>query len=210
MYSIITTEGFIIDSRPRGEAGKLLYIFTKEYGLVMATAQGIRLEKSKLKYFVQDHSFGLFSFVKGKEYWRLTNAQELVLGKKDEKRGSVSVKKYGKNHDELLARVAMLLKKLLHGEESNESLFEVIFRLSDFDIDIVEGIDRIQTEKLYQTVESLIVLRIFHRLGYIGDIADLNTLLTTNDISQEILANVEKNRVFINKHINKAIVESHL
>src|SRR5690349_10081885 len=75
MYSIITTEGFIIDSRPSGEAGKLLYIFTKDHGLVMATAQGIRLEKSKLRYFIQDYSFGVYSFVKGKEYWRLTNAQ---------------------------------------------------------------------------------------------------------------------------------------
>ncbi|MEK9177832.1 MAG: recombination protein O N-terminal domain-containing protein, partial [Patescibacteria group bacterium] len=76
MYSITTTPGFIIDSRPYGEAGRLMSIFTRELGLVRATAQGIRLEKSKLRYSSQLYSFGIFSFVCGKEFWRLTNARE--------------------------------------------------------------------------------------------------------------------------------------
>jgi len=76
MYSIQTTPGFIIDSRTYGEAGKMLFIFTRDLGLVMAVAQGIRFERSKLRPFTQDYSFGEFSFVRGKEMWRLTSAQE--------------------------------------------------------------------------------------------------------------------------------------
>ena len=77
-YTIITTPGFIIGSRPRGEAGKLLSIFTRDLGLVLASAQGIRLEKSKLRYAARDYSFGEYSFVKGKEFWRLTDARDFV------------------------------------------------------------------------------------------------------------------------------------
>ena len=52
----------------------MISIFTRDLGLVFASAQGIRFEKSKLRPFTRDYSFGQFSFVKGKEYWRLTGA----------------------------------------------------------------------------------------------------------------------------------------
>jgi chromosome segregation protein len=74
MHPIHTTPGFIIDSRPYGEAGKLLSIFTRDFGLVTTSASGIRFEKSKLRYHSQDYSFGSFSLVRGKELWRLTSA----------------------------------------------------------------------------------------------------------------------------------------
>lgn len=226
MYSIITTDGFIIDSRPSGEAGKLLYIFTRDHGLVMATAQGIRLEKSKLRYFIQDYSFGTYSFVKGKEYWRLTNAQESQEERrmKNEECESLELQEERrmKNEEcesqkanktrlgdkkELVAKVALLLKKMLHGEEANPALFDVVESLRAI---CAEG--RPPRVGLYNdsALESLIVLRIFHKLGYIGDMKELNLLLNNNDISGEILATVEINRVFINTQINKAIKESHL
>src|SRR3989338_4347951 len=76
MNPIHTTPGFIIASRPYGETGKILSIFTRDIGLVGAVAQGIRLEKSKLRYHTQDYSFGTFSFVRGRELWRLTDARD--------------------------------------------------------------------------------------------------------------------------------------
>jgi len=196
MYSIITTLGFVIDSRPYGESGKLLYIFTRDHGLVVATAQGIRLEKSKLRYFIQDYSFGLFSFVKGKEYWRLTNAQESEAGSRELGDGSQEV---GGGSLELRAKIALLLKKMLQGEEPHPELF-----------DVISVLDLYESRLRLHLVESLIVLRIFHKLGYIGNITELNSLLVSNQISEEILSNVEKNRVFINQNINKAIKESHM
>lgn len=208
MYSIITTEGFVIDSRPYGEAGKLLYIFTRDHGLVLATAQGIRLEKSKLRYFIQDYSFGVFSFVKGKEYWRLTNAQETGNVRLETRDRSLDVGNREDKYDhvagfgfELRAKIALLLKKMLQGEEPHPELFDVISVL-----DLYESRLRLHQD----LVESLIVLRIFHKLGYIGNIPEINPLLASNEISEEILSIVEKNRVFINQNINKAIKESHM
>jgi DNA repair protein RecO (recombination protein O) len=112
MHTIHTTEGFIIDSRPYGEADKLLSIFTRDFGLVMATAQGIRLEKSKLRYYCQDYSFGTFSLVRGKEFWRLTSAQ-----------GS-DAPQPAAPAEPLFARIAQLLRRLIHGEEPVPGLYE--------------------------------------------------------------------------------------
>src|SRR3989344_7462999 len=119
MYSIRTTPGLIIGSRPSGEAGKIFSIFTRDLGLVRATASGIRLERSKLRYHTSEYSFGLFSLVRGKEYWRLTSAAEsggLVIGR-DAGRGAGY---------EIIFRMAMLLERLLHGEEANSELFDCI------------------------------------------------------------------------------------
>ena len=86
----------------------MLSIFTRDLGLVTAVAQGIRFEKSKLRAFIQDYSFGFFSLVKGKEFWRLTGGQEIVNIESQDvivERGVA----------ELIARLALLLRRLLQG-----------------------------------------------------------------------------------------------
>jgi DNA repair protein RecO (recombination protein O) len=190
MYSIHTTPGFILSSRPYGEAGKLLSIFTEEFGLVRATAQGIRVEKSKLRPFIQDYSFGLYSFVRGKEYWRLTNAQEI----------DVPVQT-----NELTARIASLLSRLLQGEEAHVELFKVLDSLLAF---ISKG-DMTDPEP-WKTLESLVVIRILHRLGYIPAIAGLELEISSNSIDSHMLKHIEGKRAEMNIHINRALKESHL
>lgn len=188
MYSVHTTPGFIIDSRPYGEAGKILSIFTRDLGLIQATAQGIRFERSKLRYFAQEYSMGLFSVVRGKEYWKLTGAQESASRPEMK---------------ELAARIALLLRRLLHGEEPNPELFECIWDFVRFDLDISRS-------DLALALESLIVLRILHFLGYIGDDPALNIYLKSKDITTQTLMDIAAKRIIVNQHINKALRESHL
>src|SRR3989344_458642 len=157
MHIIHTTPGFIIKSRPRGESGKLLSIFTRDLGLVLATAQGIRLEKSKLRYHSQEYSFREFSFVRGKEFWRLTNAQSYV---------SAPV------GDDLVIRIALLLRRLLHGEEANPELFDHISKSFSFLMNLSEILDEQRN-----MLESVIVLRVLYFLGYVGKDKNLDARL---------------------------------
>ncbi|MEN9912727.1 MAG: hypothetical protein RLY66_135 [Candidatus Parcubacteria bacterium] len=191
MYAIHTTPGFIIESRPKGEAGKLLYIFTRELGLIMASAQGIRLEKSKLRYHAQEFSLGEFSFVRGKEFWRMTNAQKAE--------NSIS---------EIIPRIALILRRLLHGEEAHQELFDHVQESFSF-IEESKG-STVLTEEHLKTLESLIVFRIVHLLGYVGNDKEVEQDMVTGPLSIKLLDSAMGQRTALNKHINKALRESQL
>lgn len=192
-YSIVTTPGFVISSQPYGEAGKLLHIFTRELGLVLATAQGIRLEKSKLRYSSQEYSLAEFSFVRGKEFWRMTNVTALGLEK---------VNTWALT---LEARLAALLKRFLQGEQANPELFDAVLAFVKF---AAESADLEQSE--LEALESLVMARVLDRLGYIGNDEKLTEYLKNDDIGKELLWEVYKmKKVFIG-HINRGLKESHL
>lgn len=196
MYAIHTTPGFIIGSRPNGEASKLLSIFTSDLGLVRAIATGIRLEKSKLRPFMQEYSFGTFSFVRGKEFWRLTSAQE---------GGAPKSLTSGKSSHELLVRVASLLERLLQGEDPHPELFQCIETTASF----IENSLKLNEEEI-STLESLVVMRILGHLGYVGDSKDFNEILASNNFDIDLLKQLKGKRTAINLLINKALRESHL
>ncbi len=193
MYSIINTSGFIVGSMEKGEADKMLFIFTDKLGFVAAIAQGIRFEKSKLRYYCQDYSFGDFSLVRGKDYYRLTSAQPADYQ---------TVLKVDDPRYELACRVAGLLRRLLQGEESHPELFRVI-RESMLDLG---GSLSPQDVKC---LESVIVYKILFLLGYIEN--DPRTEYIVNEkISAEMLRKASADIGVINPKINKALKFSHL
>ena len=187
-----------MDSKNYGEAGKILRVFTKDYGLIIVIAQGIRLEKSKLRYFIQNYVLTTISVVKGKEFWRLTNASSVPeLDNAD----SVSQSK----NNLLIVRVCKILIRLLQGEEKHEELFNVIF-----DIIIFIYKNKELNQEMLKTLESVIMFRILKLLGYIGKDDGIGEEISTSTIDIIFLdANIDK-RIMINKHVNKALAESHL
>ncbi|HEX7724899.1 MAG TPA: DNA repair protein RecO, partial [Candidatus Paceibacterota bacterium] len=200
MYAIHTTPGFIVDSRPYGEADRLITIFTRDFGLITASALGIRKEASKLRYFCQDYMFGRYSLVRGKEFWRLTSASDLdapvVSGIADVRRDT--------GVDRMLARIAQLLRRLLHGEESNPELYDVMKETATFASAVP------LSEEGLKNLESISVLRIMYLLGYVGNDKMLEPYLSHTELSAELVADAGKHRNAINLHINKALKESHL
>lgn len=115
-YAVYTTKGWILGSSPSGEASKSYSIYTEDFGLVMARAQGVRKLDSKLRYNLDDFSFVTLSLVRGREFWRLTGAQREDLPKG----GEVA-----------RARVLSLVKRLVQGEERNDALFSSLGILLD-------------------------------------------------------------------------------
>jgi len=194
MYAIYTTSGFIVGSKPYGEAGKVLFIFTRDFGLVTAIAQGIRLEKSKLRYGAQDCSLGDFSFVKGKEFWRLTSIGD-----------SRSATDVPQGTRELIARLGILLRRFIQGEDCNIGLFDHIEDCVDF-----LGHRPELTDEQLKTAESIAVFGMLELLGYIGKDPSVQDRLAQKRISVEMLDEMLSDRLVLNKHINKALRESHL
>ncbi|MEK7607351.1 MAG: recombination protein O N-terminal domain-containing protein [Patescibacteria group bacterium] len=114
-YAVYSTRGFILGSTPRGEASKIFLIYTEDFGLVRARAQSVRLLASKLRYNLEDYSFGTFSLVRGREIWRLTGAEKLDLPEL---------------FSLVRARVLNLVKRLVQGEEKNEKLFKILLEVT--------------------------------------------------------------------------------
>ena len=106
---------------------------------------------------------------------------------------------------QLIARLALLLRRLLHGEEPHAELFQVIEARSDF----LNQNESISIEQL-KTLESITVLRMLHALGYIGKDAELNEVKDSNALSAEMLTSLAGKRASMNQHINKALRESQL
>lgn len=187
-HHIYTTPGFIVHSTAHGEAGKYFLVFTRDLGMIGATAQGVRLSQSKLRYHAQDFSYGLFSFVRGKEVWRMTGAKEMEIGKIP-----------GVENRKLYIRILSLLTRLLPGEEKNERLFEVI-----------EEFYKYLGEEENDTVEYLTVFRILFCLGYISSQSPFESLVRHANIDVEILKHTSEWKDRIVKEINNGLKESQL
>lgn len=169
---------------PHGEAGKFLLLFTYDFGMIGATAQGIRLQQSKLRYHIQDGDFSNISIVRGKEVWRLTGAVEIEHEK-------VTV---------LHLKILKLLKRLLHGEDKNDKLFEIV------EVLYVTTINEID----YESIECLTILRILNTLGYIKNNDELLPFLSSTDLNKDLLASFSNIKPKVINTINEALKESQL
>lgn len=172
----------------------MLTIYTREVGLVRAAAQGIRLNKSKLRFTLQDFSYVNVDLVRGKELWRVTSAK------------NISTFPYARKSPQsllLMARVSKLIERLCGGESPSENIFD----------DFVQSLYILDAEKILaaerEALELHLVLRMMHSLGYIGDSKMLAKYLTSGFDAEktEILL---KERQSIIAHINRALSESQL
>jgi DNA repair protein RecO (recombination protein O) len=190
-HTIYTTEGLILKSVNFGEANKYFFIFTKDFGLIKAAAQGVRHLKSKLRYGLTDYSFCQVSVVRGKEIWRLTGAEK-----------KLGLKEIEKNL--LLSRIFSLLLRLLHGEEKNDLLFE----------SVKEGMTFLDENELnannLANLECILALRILFSLGYIGRLGDFDKFTVSPYFTLELLQEMDllKNKAIL--EINKSLKETHL
>jgi DNA repair protein RecO len=193
MHHIYHTEGIILGSKNFGEAGKYYSIFTRDLGMVYASAQGVRKMSSKLRFILQDYSYVKIDLVQGRDFWRVTSASKTNL-----------LDQLSKNPETFAVfyNIANLLKRLLAGIEPNETLF----------VDLINGLsvlEKIETEKDLRNLEAILVLRILNNLGYIGGDEKLQNLVKS-PFEPDLIFEASKSRREILNQINKALKETHL
>ena len=104
-YHIYTTRGLVLSERPVREADRIYNILTRDFGLVRATALGVRKINSKLRGSIEPVSLSNVSLVRGKEHWRLTSAEFIRSFKQ--------------------SRPLSLLENLVAGEAPHPELFDM-------------------------------------------------------------------------------------
>jgi DNA repair protein RecO len=198
MHHIYETNAFVLKNTPHGEADALLTIFTEELGIIFATAQGIRYEKSKLRFATQKLSFCHVSLVRGKGTWRLTNAVPIennFTGLNPEVISSIS-------------RILKLVERLVAGESVDEKLFSIVSSGINFLKDISNRDDF--NKDLALDAEVVIVLRILNRLGYIGSSEQINFYILSDSWDGEVIEKMKSERREALRVINSGIRESQL
>lgn len=75
MHVVHHTEAIVLKSAIHGEANKRLWLFTREFGLIVAVMQGVRKPSAKLPAHSADYSLIRADLVKGREVWRLISAR---------------------------------------------------------------------------------------------------------------------------------------
>ena len=193
MHHIHHTEGIILGSRNFGEAGKYYSIFTRDLGMIYASAQGVRKMSSKLRFILQDFVYVKIDLVQGKDFWRVTSASK-----------TNQLEQIYKNRAtfKVVSNIANLLKRLLAGVEKNEVLF----------IDLIKGLfvlEKAVTENDLRNIEVIIVLRILNNLGYIGGNETLQNLVQS-PFEENLIFEVAKSRGTVLRQINKALKATHL
>lgn len=193
MHHIYHTEGIILDSRNFGEAGRYYSIFTRDLGMIFASAQGVRKMSSKLRFVLQDFAYIKIDLVKGKDIWRVTSASKTNELENLSRKPEIL---------KVLVNISRLLKRLLAGEETNPDLFA----------DLLAGFSVLEKAKEFSeihNIEAIIVLRMLNNLGYIGG-GDAFSGFTNSPFEKDLIFEAGKSRLKILNEINKALRETHL
>ena len=188
-----------MSNRNFGETGKYYSIFTRDLGMINASAQGVRKMSSKLRFVLQDFSYIKVDLVQGRDFWRITSAS-----KTNELEDLIR----NQNTYAIFYNIASLLKRLLTGVEPNKMLFsDLVHGLS-----VLEDIARqkhTNMEEELNNAEIIIVLRILNNLGYIGGSEKLSKLVKS-PFEKDLIFEVSSSRREILKHINQALRETDL
>jgi DNA repair protein RecO (recombination protein O) len=194
MHPIYHTEALILASYPKGEANVAYLLLTKDMGVFYAVAQGVRLEKSKLRYSLQDFSFARIDLVRGKDVWRITSATIL------ETFPQVYKTEQGMR---FLAHTAKLIKRLVRGEVSHPSLLpDTLTALRFFNQPTIDP-------ALYTPVSFVLFLRILRELGYVPQKPEISPYLSEVFIPENIDPVTFPKKLFL-EEIHQALVESQL
>jgi DNA repair protein RecO (recombination protein O) len=116
---IYRTEGIIIRTADLGELDRLISIYTKGYGKILARAISARKKESKLKGFLQNFTYARFSLAKSRTIDIVTDVEV------------IDTFSYLHNHLENLCYAfyfSELIDKLIAGPEMDENVWRLVLR----------------------------------------------------------------------------------
>lgn len=188
----ITVEGIIISRRSSGEGSVRVTFYTDALGLVYALARSAREERSKLRPHLQVGTSGTFTFIKGREVWRVTGAVSAE---------NVFFSLKSSFSKEATARVLKIVRQFVRGEGSDPYLFSTL-------INFLHAMPQIESESV-QDAECVAVLRVLSALGYVREDTMTSVFLDTR-YDENVLTRARRVRAELVHSINEGISASGL
>ncbi len=193
-HQIYHTDAFVLGSANMGEANKYIFLFTRELGVVGAAAQSVRSIASKLRFSLQDFSYTRVDLVKGKQVWRITNAE-----RQDAFSGIVADKEKMRVYVKLLG----VIRRLCSDEEPNGALFELLYQNFSY------LAEETFTKETLESFELILLLQMLKNLGYLRTFAG-GEEFAHSPMSQALLEKAQEKKGMLIQEINHALKESQL
>jgi recombinational DNA repair protein (RecF pathway) len=151
-YRKYKTKAIIIGMRNHGEGSRLVFMLTRDLGLLVARGQSLREQRSKMRYHLQYGQRCAIDLVRGKEFWRL------VGGEKEQETVFCPRGIYW------FSRCAELVRSLVGFDEHNAELFDV-FALG------VASLHRYAHThtRVVDSIGQVFMATLLDELGYWGD-----------------------------------------
>ncbi len=196
MHPIHHTEAFVLKSIESGEANKRVWLFTKEYGLIVATVQGVRKPGAKLRAHITDYCFINADIVKGRDVWRLVSAQ-------------IQENPFVGDYDKLRARsyirALSLVQRFCIEEGVEPEVFDHLFAVMKTLTTISDGAGLPAQAGFFDTV---VLWKILVQLGYLELSSDLEELFHKPLLEAVDLPESVSKRLI--KDVTDAIHRTHL
>ncbi len=193
-YRIYHVEGIVLQSKPTGEGDALLFVYTKELGLVFVVAKSLRLARSRLRFVLQRFAHAHLDLVRGKHGWRLTSARTI------DTQSTLFRHPYRKK---ALAAMASMLLRLIQGEEPHPELYMIIFQ----ELERLRALDSAVDCHLFELHAAMTILR---SLGYWEDLPGDPLVPAAQEEFGRYLLAIEKERSRLIPRINTALRATHL
>lgn len=75
---LVEVEGFIINEMPYGETSKIIYVLTKEYGLISIMCKGAKSLKSKNRATTLKYTYALFNIFYKEDKLSVLNSADII------------------------------------------------------------------------------------------------------------------------------------
>ncbi len=185
-HEIHSQVGILLDTKEYSESGKILYFLTREFGIIVCIATGVREIKSKMRGSIVPLCIVSFDYVEGREVNRLTGIQIqeiLIQDLNIEKRKAVS-------------NIINFILRTVVGQTPNESLYENTI------LGFLE-LSRTKSAAQIEILEIIWLLKILVSLGYWE-------MGKYDSFTKENFETVEEIKKELVEEINKAIKSTQL
>jgi recombinational DNA repair protein (RecF pathway) len=192
-YKTYITEALVCGSTNNNTSDKNYLLFSKEAGMLWATAKSVREERSKQRCALQDFSHIRVSLIKGKSGWRIGSVEALgnpfMQADTRVERGTVNF-------------AISELRRYVHGEVSLPRVYDDTFELLR-DFRLLHG-DRASL------IRDIFLVRLLSELGYIAPTSSWAKVVEVSTLHHALQVHTQEMNISIRTAIKEGILASQL
>lgn len=191
-YKTYTTEAIVCGSTHHNTSDKSYLLFSRDAGMLWATARSVREERSKQRYALQDFSRIRVSLVKGKSGWRIGSVEShgnpFLNAESRLERGRVNY-------------VISQLRRYVHGEVPLPRVYDDVIAILDAQAEL--------QEKNLQ-IQQLFLARLLSELGYLAPEGDWKIVIEAQNVLEAVPLYTAEMEFAVSSAVKGGTEASHL